>query len=276
MPVIIRTGSIMLNIVVCIKAVPDPDKQDSIKIDPETRTLLRKDIPVVLNPLDKFALEAALNLKEEKEAHITVISMGPPSAAPVVKECMALGADRGILLSDKAFGGADAYATAYTLAYGIKKLEHFDVVFCGMASSDGATEWVGPQIASFLDAPVVTMVNAIENHEGSCWTVKADFDNGYRRVQVELPAVFTVTRHLNDPRTLSFSGIIKARKKQAEVLDLEGLGADPSNVGAKGSPTIVSNMEVTRNIRESVMVQGTREEKAEFICQLLKDSGCIG
>jgi electron transfer flavoprotein beta subunit len=266
----------MLNLVVCIKAVPDPDKADSIKIDPATRTLIRKDIPMVLNPLDKFALEAALNLKEEKGAHITVISMGPPAAASIVKECMALGADKGLLLSDMAFGGADAYATAYTLACGIKKLDGFDAVFCGMASSDGATEWVGPQIASFLDAPVVTMVNAIEEKKDRTWTVKTDFDNGYRRVKVKLPAVFTVTRHLNHPRTLSFSGIIKARKKQAQILDLAQLGVGASKVGAKGSPTIVSNMETTQNQRETTMIQGTREEKAEAVFQLLKNSGCIG
>jgi electron transfer flavoprotein beta subunit len=266
----------MLNIVVCIKAVPDPAKADSIRIDPVTKTLIRKDIPMVLNPLDKFAMEAALNLKEEKGAHITVISMGPPAAASTIKECMALGADQGILLSDMAFGGADAFATAYTLASGIKKLGGFDAVFCGMASSDGATEWVGPQIASFLAAPVVTMVNEIEENEDRTWIVKADFDNGYRRVKVQLPAVFTVTRHLNQPRTLSFSGIIKARKKQVEVLDLEQLGVDVSNVGAKGSPTIVSNMEITKNKRETTIIQGTRVEKAERLVQILKEVGSIG
>ncbi|MDM8537389.1 electron transfer flavoprotein subunit beta/FixA family protein [Desulfobacterales bacterium HSG17] len=265
----------MLNIVVCIKAVPDPAKADSIKIDPVKMTLIRKDIPMVLNPLDKFALEAALNLKEEKGAHIMVISMGPPKAASIVKECMALGADKGMLLSDKSFGGADAFATAYTLASGIKKLESFDVVFCGMASSDGATEWVGPQIASFLDTPVVTMVNTIEENETQTWTVKADFDNGYRRVKVQLPAVFTVTRHLNQPRTLSFSGIIKARKKQVEILDLEQLGVDNKKMGANGSPTIVSKMETTQNKRKITMIQGTLEEKADTVFKLLKESGCL-
>jgi electron transfer flavoprotein alpha/beta subunit len=266
----------MLNLVVCIKAVPDPDKADCIKIDPVTRTLIRKDIPMVLNPLDKYAMEAALALKEEKGACITVISMGPPAAASIVKECMALGADKGILLSDMAFGGADAFATAYTLASGIKKIHDFDAVFCGMASSDGATEWVGPQIASFLDAPVVTMINTIEESGDRIWTVKADFDNGYRRVKVKLPAVFTVTRHLNQPRALNFSGIIKARKKQVETLNLDQLGVDPAKVGIKGSPTIVSNMEITKNKRETTIIQGTRVEKAERLVQILKEVGSIG
>ncbi len=266
----------MLKLVVCVKAVPDPEKADRIKIDPVTKNLIRQDIPMVLNPIDKFALEAALVLKEEKGAHITVISMGPPDAASIVKECMALGADKGILLSDRAFGGADAFATAFTLASGIKKLEEFDVVFCGMASSDGATEWVGPQIANFLDTPVVTMVKAIEENEDLTWTVRADFDNGYRRVKVQLPCVFTVTRDLNTPRTLSFSGIIKARKKQVDILGLEQLGVDPEKVGAKGSPTIVSDMEITSNTRETTMIQGTLEEKADAVLELLKDFGSIG
>ena len=266
----------MLNLVVCIKAVPDPEKADRIKINPATKNLIRRDIPMVLNPLDRFALEAALTLKEEKGAHITVISMGPPEAAAIVKECMALGADKGILLSDKAFGGADAFATAYTLAAGIKQTKEVDAVFCGMASSDGATEWVGPQIATFLNIPVVTMVKEIEEKDDLIWTVKADFDNGYRRVRVELPAVFTVTRDLNQPRTLSFSGIIKARKKQVDILDLEKLGTDPKKVGVKGSPTIVSHMEVTSNKRETTMIEGTRDEKADTMVKILKDSGKLG
>jgi electron transfer flavoprotein beta subunit len=266
----------MLNIVVCIKAVPDPDKADSIKIDPLTRTLIRKDIPMVLNPLDKYALEAALALKKEKGAHISVISMGPPSAETIVKECMALGADKGILLSDPAFSGADAFATAYTIAFGIKKLGDFDVVFCGRASSDGATEWVGPQIASFLDSPVVTMVNSLVEHQDNIWTVKADFENGYRLVKVTLPAVFTVTRDMNKPRTLSFSGIIKARKKQVEILNVEQLGIDPCLVGAKGSPTIVSNMEPFEKKRKVKLIKGTRDEKAKRLLQILQEFGSLG
>lgn len=266
----------MMNIVVCIKAVPDPEKADRIKIDPATKTLIRKDIPMVLNPIDRFALQAALDLKDEKEAHISVISMGPPAAEAIVKECMALGADKGYLLSDRAFGGADAYATAFTLAQGIQKLPVPDLILCGMASSDGATEWVGPQIASFLQIPVVTMVNDIESTQAMDWIVKADFENGYRRVQVGLPAVFTVTRDLNQPKTLSFSGIIKARKKQVETWNLEHLECDPSLVGIKGSPTIVSEMAPTENRRVCQQLTGTREEKVEALFNILKETGSLG
>jgi len=265
----------MLNLIVCIKAVPDPGEADKIRIDPVSKTLTRGDIPVVLNPLDKNALEAALQIKSQMDAHITVISMGPPAAAKVVKECLALGADQGVLLSDRAFGGADTLATAYALARGIEKIGGFHVVLCGMASSDGATEWVGPEIASFLKVPVVTLVEEIIDTTGLSWTVKASLENGYRLLKVELPAVLTVTRELNEPRTLSFSGIIKARKKEITEWGLTDLGVPEDKVGLKGSPTVVSGMDVIASDRQAEMITGTREEKAEKLLQKLLETGLI-
>jgi electron transfer flavoprotein beta subunit len=265
----------MLNIIVCVKAVPDPKEACNIKIDPDTKTLMRCDVPFVVNPLDKNAMEAALQLKEQSDAHITVLSMGPPDAGNIVKECLALGADQGYLLSDPAFGGADAYATAYTLAKGIEKIGAYDVVLCGMASSDGSTEWVGPEIATFLNMPVVTMVKEIVEGGPESWKVKASLDNGYRLVQVKLPAVFTVTRDLNAPRTLSFSGIIKARKKEITRWGVNELGVPAETLGLKGSPTVVSNLSTTESKREVKMFDGTREEKAEQLVQKLAEAGVI-
>jgi electron transfer flavoprotein beta subunit len=265
----------MLNIIVCVKAVPDPKEACNIKIDPDTKTLMRCDVPFVINPLDKNAMEAALQLKEQGDAHITVLSMGPPDAGNIVKECLALGADQGYLLSDPAFGGADAYATAYTLAKGIEKVGAYDVVLCGMASSDGSTEWVGPEIAIFLNMPVVTMVKEIVDGGPQSWKVKASLDNGYRLLQVKLPAVFTVTRDLNAPRTLSFSGIIKARKKEITQWGVNELGVPAETLGLKGSPTVVSNLSTTESKREVKMIDGTREEKAELLVQKLAEAGVI-
>ena len=265
----------VLNIVVCVKAVPDPKEADKIRIDPVTKTLTRADVPLVLNPLDKNAMEAALQLKEQVEAHITVLSMGPPQAGQVVRECLALGADQGFLLSDRAFAGADAYATAYTLAKGIEKIGSYDVVLCGMASSDGSTELVGPELATFLGIPVVTMVQEIVEFGGERWRVKASLENGYRLVQVKLPAVFTVTRELNTPRTLSFSGIIKARKKEITQWGISELGVPAESVGLKGSPTIVSKMMTRESKREVEIIAGTREEKAERLIQKLAEAGVI-
>jgi electron transfer flavoprotein beta subunit len=266
----------MLKIVVCVKAVPDPKEACKIKIDPATKTLLRCDVPMVVNPLDRNALEAALQLKAAQGAHIVVLSMGPPDAGEIVKECLALGADEGILLSDRMFGGADAFATARTLAKGIEKIGEVDLVLCGMASSDGATEWVGPQMAVFLQAPVVTMVKEIVSTGADGWEVKAEYENGYRRMHVKLPAVFTVTRDLNTPRTLSFSGIIKARKKTIAQWDLVELGAPETMVGLKGSPTIVTAMGTTENKRNVTFIEGTREEKADTLVAKLVNAGLIG
>lgn len=265
----------MLRIVVCVKAVPDPKKADRIRIDPVTKSLPRLDIPLVVNSLDRNALEVALRLKEASDACVTVVSMGPPPAGEIVKECLALGADEGILLSDPAFAGADTLATAFTLAKAVEKVGEVDVVLCGRASSDGSTEWVGPELAAFLKLPAVTMVREFLQTEGRFWKVKADFENGYRLVQVELPAVFTVTQSLNTPRTLGFSGIIKARKKQITTWGLQDLGVPAHTVGARGSPTIVSDLSRVESKRACQMVEGSLEEKAEFLVSQLVAAGLL-
>lgn len=265
----------MPRMVVCVKAVPVPQKADKIRIDPATKTLPRLDIPLVINSLDRNALEAALQLKERPNSHITVISMGPPPAGHVLKECLALGADQGILLSDPAFAGADTLATAYTLAKAIEKLGAVDVVLCGRASSDGSTEWVGPELATFLHMPVVRMVREFVQTEGPCWKVKADRENGYRLVQVELPAVFTMTQGVNTPRTLGFSGIIQARKKQITAWGLQDLGVSAQSVGARGSPTIVSDLTRVESKRACQILEGSLEEKAEFLLGQLVRAGLL-
>jgi electron transfer flavoprotein alpha/beta subunit len=265
----------MLRIVVCVKAVPDPKQEHKIKIDPISRNIMRGDVPLVINPLDRNALESALLLKEELKAYISIMSMGPPPAGSVVKECLALGADEGFLLCDPAFAGADAYATAYTLAKGIEKIEPFDVVLCGMASSDGSTEWVGPELATFLKIPVVTRVSEILAFESEWWEVKADIENGYRRVSVKPPVLFTVTRELNTPRTLSFSGVIQARKKEITEWGLEDLDVSESVVGLKGSPSIVSQVMKITARKETEILTGSIEEKAERLIEILVDTGVI-
>ena len=268
-------GLTVLKIVVCVKAVPDPKEADKVRIDPVTKTLTRADVPLVLNPLDKHAMEAALQLKEQLDAHITVLSMGPPEAGKIVRQCLALGADEGFLLCHPAFAGADAYATASTLAQGVEKIGSYDVVFCGLASSDGSTELVGPELATLLGIPVVTRVKEIVEFGGDWWKVKAGLENGYRLVQVKLPAVFTVTRELNTPRTLSFSGIVEARRKEITSWGISELGVPAESVGLKGSPTIVADMTTRDSRREVEIIAGTREEKAERLVQKLAEAGVI-
>lgn len=264
-----------MNIVVCVKAVPDPKEADKIRIDPKTKALIRSDIPLVLNPNDKYALEAALQLKEENEGSITVLSMGPPPAAKIVRECMALGADQGILCTDPAFRGADAFATAMTLAAAIRKLDQIDLVLCGMASSDGSTEWVGPELATLLNLPVVTRVREIVERNEEWWTLKANIENGYRVVRVQLPAVLTVTRDLNVPRALSFSGVVKAGKMEIYNWSLNDLNLLPAAVGLKGSPSFVADMFPQESKRVVQFLSGTREEIADQLIQKLAESGAI-
>jgi len=263
----------MLSIVVCVKAVPDPKEADKLMIDPITRTLPRLDIPLVFNPLDCHAVEAAIQLKQKYSAHITALSMGPPPAGNILRECLALGADQGILLTDPAFAGADTFATAYTLAAAIKMVEPVDVVFCGMASSDGSTEWVGPQIAALLGYPVVTRVREILDDQGDNWLLKADFDRGYRKIKIKLPAVITVTRNLNQPKALSFSGILKARSKQIKEWNHDTLGMPIEHIGLKGSPTYVTEMTRLESSRAVEMIGGTLREKVECLVKILSDAG---
>jgi electron transfer flavoprotein beta subunit len=265
----------MLSIVVCVKAVPDPSEADKIRVDPVTKALPRHEIELVLNPLDRHALEAALQQKEHDDTHVTVISMGPPLAGNIIKECLALGADVGILLSDPAFAGADVYATAFTLANAVKKLENVDCILCGRASSDGATEWVGPELATLLGMPVVTMVNEFVQTDGSKWIVKADVENGYRLVEADLPAVFTVTHDANEPQILSFSGIIKARTKEITIWNLGDLGLSEEAVGETSSPTIVSELASVELMRNCEMIEGTLEEKADLLIEKLSRAGVL-
>lgn len=265
-----------MKVVICVKAVPDPKEADKIRIDPESKTLMRGDVPFVINPLDRHAMEAAIQLKRSHGASLTVLSMGPPAAGNIVRECLALGADHGVLLSDGVFAGADAYATAFALAKGIEKIGPFDLILCGMASSDGATEWVGPQIATILDIPVVTMVNEILEDSGTEWLIKTAWEDGYRKVAVRLPALITVARELNQPKNLSFSGIIKARKKTITTWSSGDLGVSADLVGLQGSPTIVGDFGTLETGRTVEYIEGTAEEKAGKLASILAESGAIG
>jgi electron transfer flavoprotein beta subunit len=265
----------MYRIVVCVKAVPDPEQSDKIRIDPVTKTLIRADIPLVINPLDRYALEAALQIKAQSDAFIHVVSMGPPPAGDVVKECLALGGDEGTLLTDPALAGADVFATSNTLAKYIDKIGPVDIIFCGMASSDGATEWVGPELATLLGFPVVSFVSEFQETQGDTWQVKADIEDGYRLLEVKLPVVFTVTRDVNTPKTLSFSGIIKSRQKEIKTWGLTELDVSPDSVGLQGSPTIVSNLAPVEIKRTCEIITGTAEEKADILVSKLIQKGVL-
>jgi electron transfer flavoprotein alpha/beta subunit len=265
----------MLKLVVCAKAVLDPGEADRLRIDPRTRSLPRLDLPLILNPLDRHALEAAFQIKKMHGASIAVLSMGPPPAGNVIRECLALGADEGILLTDPAFAGADAYATAFTLASAIRKYGPADLIICGMSSSDGATEWVGPEIAAILGLPVVTRVRDISEDRGEHWIVKADSENGYRKVRLSLPAVITVSRNLNQPKPLSLSGILRARASTIATWDRQMMDIPAERVGLNGSPTRVADLAPLESGRSVAFLEGTLQEKVERLVQILSEAGAV-
>ena len=181
-----------MNIVVCIKQVPNTNE---VKLDPVKGTLIRDGVPSIMNPDDKAGLEAALRLKDTMGAHVTVISMGPPQADAVLREAMAMGADDGILVTDRAFGGADTLATSTTIAAAVKQVP-FDLIITGRQAIDGDTAQVGPQIAEHLNIPNVSYAEDIKV-EGDTVTVKRQYEDRYHTVKVKMPCLITALSELN-------------------------------------------------------------------------------
>ena len=178
-----------MNIVVCIKQVPDTT---DVRIDPATNTLIREGVPSIINPFDMYAIEEALRLREKLGGKVTVISMGPPQVIDALREAISMGVDDAVLLSDRAFAGADTWATSYTLSMGIRKMGGADVILCGKQAIDGDTAQVGPGVAEFLDIPQVTYVKKIEQIDDKKARVWRMTEEGYEVVDTSLPAMFTV------------------------------------------------------------------------------------
>jgi electron transfer flavoprotein alpha/beta subunit len=222
-----------MNIIVCIKQVPDTNE---IRVDPQTGNLIREGVPSIVNTYDKHAVEAAVILKEKAGGKITVLTMGPKQAEEALRECLAMGADEAVLLSDKAFGGADTTATSYTLSCAIKKLGKYDLILCGRQALDGNTAQVGPQIAELLELPQVTYVQGIEV-EGASLKVKRALEDGYEIVQTAMPALLTVTKDINVPRTPPIDAIMDSCTKDIPLWTAEDISVDKAQIGLKGSPT---------------------------------------
>lgn len=230
-----------MNIICCIKQVPNTAE---VKIDPETNTLIRAGVESIANPYDLVALEAALTIKDKYGGTVSALSMGPPQAEEVLKEAISLGADVGILLSDRAFAGADTLATSYTLAMAIRKLAEkapVDLVLCGKQAIDGDTAQVGPGIATRLGYSQFTYVVDIGeiDHANRYITVKRDVGEGFEIIRGPLPAVLTVELKLGKPRRASLPRLIYSLRTGITVWSAAVIQADPQKLGLKGSPTWV-------------------------------------
>lgn len=233
-----------MHIVVCVKQVPDSRE---IRIDPNTNTLVRQGVPAIVNYYDLHGLEEALRFKDEQGAEVTVISMGPPSADKALKQCVSMGADRAILISDRAFAGADTLATSYVVSKTVEKVAQefgpVDVVFCGKQTLDGDTGQVGPGVACRLDYEQLTYVEKVVeiNDQAKTITVHRHLEDGVEVVKTKMPVLITALSELNKPRRASLPGVINASRYKPIVWTTNDFAdIDRAKIGLKGSPTIVS------------------------------------
>ena len=259
-----------MNIVVCIKQVPDTTE---IKLDPVTGTMIREGVPSIMNPDDKSGLEMALELKDKYEANVTVITMGLPQADAILREAMAMGADRAILLTDRKLAGADTLATSNALAGALRTLD-FDLLVMGRQAIDGDTAQVGPQVAEHLDLPQVSYVENLE-FDGTTFTLKKWLEDGYQIVEVESPCVITVLSSANQPRYMRMRGIMEAYKREVEVWGCDKIDVDESKLGLKGSPTRVAKS-FTKGVKGSgEKFEVSEAEAVEIIINKLKEKHII-
>lgn len=257
-----------MKIVVCVKQVPDTNE---VKIDPVKGTLIRDGVPSILNPDDANALEAALTLKDENPGTtVSVISMGPPQAAYMLRECLAMGADDAYLLSDRAFGGADTCATSTTIAAGIKKIGNADIIFAGRQAIDGDTAQVGPQVAQRLGLPVVTYVQDVKIEDGKV-IVQRQMEDGYEVIEVETPCLLTAVKELNEPRYMSIYGIVDAYEKEITVWGHKEVELDPADCGLSASPTKVFRSFTPPAKGRGEMLSGTAAEMSVTLVSKLRE-----
>ena len=260
-----------MNIVVCIKQVPDTNE---VKIDPKTGTLIRDGIPSIMNPDDKAGLEAALRIKDANGAHVTVVSMGPMQADAVLREALAMGADEGYLISDRAFGGADTWATSSTIASAIEKLP-YDLIITGRQAIDGDTAQVGPQIAEHLGLANISYAEDIKV-EGEYVVVKRQFEDRYHVIKAKMPCLITALSELNEPRYMTPGGIFDAyRNGDVKVFTRPDLAVSDDNIGLKGSPTRVFKS-FTKGVKAAGQVHEVEPAEAvDIIINKLKEKFII-
>jgi electron transfer flavoprotein beta subunit len=234
--VIILTKEDFMKIVVCIKQVPATSEA---KIDPETKRIVREGLKAIMNPFDIYAVEEGIQLRDKFGGEVIVLSMGPEKALLSLREAISLGADRAILLSDKAFGGSDTWATSYTLAKAIDKIGDVDLVICGKQAIDGDTAQVGPGIAAHLDWVQATYVMRVEDADSKSIKVKRMHEDGYDICEMDFPAVITVLKDINIPRVPTLKGCLASLKIEIPVWTHADIGAAIEKIGLDGSPTRV-------------------------------------
>jgi electron transfer flavoprotein beta subunit len=256
-----------MKIIVTIKQVPDTQE---VKIDPKTGALNREGVPSIINPEDKNAIEESLRIKESYEGtQVTVISMGPAQAEIALREALAMGADRAILLNDKAFAGADTLATSYVLSMAIKKIENYDLILCGRQAIDGETGQVGPQLAEGLGLAQATFAEQI-HIQGDLVTVKSHFGSVTRVVEMKMPALITVSNRANKPRFKTMNNVMRAyRDKEVVTWTSQDLNLNPMRIGFNGSPTWVKKTFIPSHSRDGLVIEKQAQDSAKDILDFI-------
>lgn len=261
-----------MNIIVCLKQVPGTTE---VKIDPQTNTLVRQGIESIINPFDTYALEEGVRLKEKHGGKVTVITMGPSQADTALREAISLGADEAILLSDRAFAGADTWATAFTLSRAVTKIGQYDLIICGRQTIDGDTGQVGPELAEMLGMAFIAYVSQIEEIKDGNLRIRRMVEEGHEVIESGLPAVITVSKEINVPRLPSLRGITRSKSAQIPVWGVPELGVDPAQVGLSGSSTQVIKVFFPQRVCQAEVLTGNPESQVDTLIEKLKGASLI-
>ncbi len=259
-----------MDIIVLIKQVPETS---NVRMDPATGTMIRDGVESIVNPLDLYAIEVANQLKETHGGKVIVLSMGPGNAEKALREALAMGCDDAVLVTDRAFAGADTWSTAYVLARAIHALGGYDLIVCGERATDGDTGQVGPNVASALDVPLATYVSEIESVDMAAgeilvWRMT---EYGYEKLQMSLPALVTVVKEISFPRLPTLRGKQRARSSEIRVLTAASLEVDRDKIGLKGSPTRVIKIEAPKVTRGGTIIKPADEQGLEDAVDRLVD-----
>ncbi len=256
-----------MNIIVCIKQVPNVSE---VRWDPETGALIRKGVPSIINPNDKNAIEAALQLRERHGGEVTILSMGPSQVEEALREALGMGADHAIRLTDKKFAGSDTWVTSYTLGLAIRRIAKWDLVICGKEALDGMTAQVGPQLAEYLDIPQLTYAIDLEVVDTRV-KIKQKLGDIHRVLEAPLPVLITVEREANQPRVAPVDCIIEAYNKEIIVWRADDLNGDEESFGLKGSPTKLKKVYTPKVLKgKAEIFEGGPEEAAHQLIEKLK------
>ncbi len=265
-----------MNVIVCVKQVPDPEKAADVQIDKETYTLKREGIQAVINPFDMFAIEEGLRVKERYGGKVTAISMGPPQAEQALRDVLSLGVDEAVLISSRTFAGSDTLATSYALSKGIEKIGEYDLIICGKQASDGDTAQVGPWISENLGVSFLAWVRKIEHIEDGIVRAQRLMEDGYDVVDLPTPALITVVKEINVPRLPSLKGKMRAKRAEIAVWNEEDIGADVSKTGLDGSPTKVIRIFTPEKKKRGEIIQPDDPEKAaSFLAGKLREMNLV-